>query len=178
MPARLVLVDRDGVINRDSDEYIKSVAEWHPLPGSLEAIAALTRAGFTVAVVTNQSGVGRGLFSEETLAEIHAEMQQRAVEAGGHIAAIFYCQHLPSDGCDCRKPRPGLLELAAKQFGVPLNDVAYIGDRQSDIDAAINAGARPVLVGDCLPRSVRKSVEYYADLQTAAKALIAETGAE
>src|SRR4051812_30858939 len=100
--ARLVVLDRDGVINEDSSEFVKSVAEWRPIPGSLEAIAALTRGGFRVAVVTNQSGVGRGLFGEETLAAIHARMSAAVRDAGGELAAVYYCPHHPDADCDCR----------------------------------------------------------------------------
>jgi D-glycero-D-manno-heptose 1,7-bisphosphate phosphatase len=167
-----VLIDRDGVINRDSADYIKSVAEWVPLPGSLEAIAALTQAGFDVVVITNQSGVARGLFSEETLAAINDEMCRQAAEAGGRIAAVFYCPHHPDDGCECRKPKPGLLHDAARRFGVPLATVAFIGDKQSDIDAAIAAGARPLLVGDAVGSPVPETVGRFSDLQAAARALI------
>jgi D-glycero-D-manno-heptose 1,7-bisphosphate phosphatase len=177
MATRLVLVDRDGVINRDSDEYIKSVAEWEPLPGSLEAIADLTRAGFQVVVITNQSGVGRGLFSEQTLAEIHAEMRARAAAAGGKIAAIFYCPHQPGDGCHCRKPKPRLLQQAAAKFGVSLTGVAFIGDKPSDVEAATNAGARPILVGQRSAKDVADTVERYADFSAAAEVLITEVGA-
>jgi D-glycero-D-manno-heptose 1,7-bisphosphate phosphatase len=171
---RLVLIDRDGVINRDSNEYIKSVEEWVPLPGSLEAIADLTRAGFTVAVITNQSGIGRGLFSEETLAAIHAAMRAAVEAAGGRLAGIFYCPHRPDAACDCRKPKPGLLLQAARRFGVPLDGVAFIGDKASDVEAAQAAGARPVLVGTgaCAPGAA--TVERYRDLPTAAQALIRE----
>jgi D-glycero-D-manno-heptose 1,7-bisphosphate phosphatase len=171
---RLVLIDRDGVINRDSDEYIKSVEEWVPLPGSLEAIADLTRAGFTVAVITNQSGIGRGLFSEETLAEIHTAMRAAVEAAGGTLAGIFYCPHRPDAGCDCRKPEPGLLLQAARRFGVALDGVAFIGDKPSDVEAAVAAGARPVLVGPGASAPGSATVERYSDLPTAARALIRE----
>lgn len=171
---RLVLIDRDGVINRDSDEYIKRVEEWVPLPGSLEAIADLTRAGFTVAVITNQSGVGRGLFSEETLASIHAAMQAAVEAAGGKIAGVFYCPHGPDAGCDCRKPEPGLLLQAARRFGVALDGVAFIGDKQSDVEAALAAGARPVLVGSGASAPDTATVERYRDLAAAAQVLIRE----
>ena len=172
--ARLVLIDRDGVINRDSDDYIKSVAEWQPLPGSLEAIADLTRAGFTVAVITNQSGVGRGLFSEQTLADIHTEMCIAAEKAGGRIAGIYYCPHRPEDVCECRKPKPKLLQQAAAKFEISLERVAFIGDKLSDVDAAISAGARPILVGNGPDAGVAQSVERYSDLAAAARILIDE----
>lgn len=174
---RLVLIDRDGVINRDSDEYIKRVEEWLPLPGSLEAIAALTRAGFDVIVITNQSGVGRGLLTEQTLAEIHAAMRAAVEAAGGRIAGIFHCPHRPDEGCDCRKPRPGLLHQAARAFGVPLTGVAFIGDKASDVEAALAAGARPILVGPGGGEAGTAPVERYPDLAAAARELIRETAA-
>lgn len=170
----LVLVDRDGVINRDSDEYVKSVAEWEPLPGSLEAIAALTAAGFRVVVITNQSGVGRGLFSEATLEAIHDAMRRAVAAAGGEIAGIFHCPHRPDEGCDCRKPKPGLLERAAKAFGTSLQGVALIGDKRSDVEAAVAAGARPIVVGNRTGECVPEGTERYADLAAAARALIDE----
>lgn len=174
--ARLVLIDRDGVINRDSTEYIKRVEEWQPLPGSLEAIADLTRAGFTVAVVTNQSGIGRGLLTEKTLAAIHAAMRQAVETAGGRIAGIHHCPHLPDDGCDCRKPRPGLLHRAAEALGLPLAGAPFIGDKISDVEAARAAGARPILVGAAVADPVPGGVERYVDLAAAARQLIGEAG--
>lgn len=170
----LVLIDRDGVINRDSAEYIRSVAEWQPLPGSLEAIAALTRAGFTVAVVTNQSGVGRGLFTEATLASIHRAMEDAVASAGGTIAAVFYCPHRPDEGCDCRKPKPGLLLEAARHFRRNIADVAFIGDKVSDAQAALAAGARPILVGAAEDPALPSDIERYGDLAAAAAALLEE----
>ena len=103
-----IVLDRDGVINEDSDEYIKSPDEWHPIAGSMQAIARLNHAGYRVVIATNQSGVGRGLYSIETLGEIHSKMCQKLQEAGGSVEAIFYCPHIPEDDCDCRKPKPGL----------------------------------------------------------------------
>lgn len=176
----LVLIDRDGVINADSTEYIKSVDEWRPLPGSLEALADLTRAGATLIVITNQSGVGRGLFTEQMLANIHAKMRAEVEAAGGEIAAIYYCPHRPDEGCRCRKPAPGLLERAAGDFGLSLSGVPFIGDKVSDVEAAQAVGARPILVG---PRArsidtdaALAGVERYPDLAAAAKALIGGAG--
>lgn len=174
--ARLVLIDRDGVINRDSAEYIKSVEEWQPLPGSLEAIAALTRAGFRVAVVTNQSGIGRGLLTEETLAAIHATMRAAVEAAGGRIDGIFHCPHRPDEGCDCRKPRPGLLRQAAETLGLAVEGAPFIGDKASDVDAARAAGAKPILVGPSEHGAAMHGVERYVDLAEAARRLIAEAG--
>lgn len=172
--ARFVILDRDGVINRDSDEYIKDPSEWIPLPGALEAIARLSASGWTVAIATNQSGVGRGLFSEETLRAIHARMLSAISAAGGRIAGIYYCPHRPGEGCDCRKPRPGLLEQAAADLGMKLAGTPYIGDKRTDVQAAVAAGAKPVLVG---PDSGRIdvgeiSVERHRDLAAAVDALL------
>lgn len=177
MPASalsVVLLDRDGVINRDSDEYIKSVAEWLPLPGSLDAIAALTAAGFRSVVISNQSGVGRGLFSEAMLADIHAAMSAAVEAAGGKLTAIYYCPHRPEDGCDCRKPKPGLLLRAAAEQGFTLGGVPLIGDKASDATAALAVGARPIAVGARPGERMPPGIERYPDLAAAAAALIAE----
>ncbi len=144
--SRLVILDRDGVINADSPDFIKSPAEWHALSGSLDAIARLCASGFTVVVATNQSGVGRGLFSAQTLEQIHDEMLRQVSEAGGHIAAVFVCPHTPDTGCDCRKPLPGLLRQIEQQFGTTLAGVPTIGDSPRDIAAALAVAARPILV--------------------------------
>lgn len=175
-PPRLVLLDRDGVINEDSGEFIKSVAEWRPIAGSLEAIAALHRAGFAVVVVTNQSGVGRGLYSEQTLREIHEHMQAEIERAGGALAGIYYCPHVPDAGCECRKPKPGLLRRVERELGCSLAGVPFIGDRPSDIEAADVVGARPVLVrtgtGAATERALMgRTLEVFDDLARAARAL-------
>lgn len=142
----LIILDRDGVINEDSDEYIKSPEEWIPIEGSLEAIARLHHHGYRVVVVTNQSGVARGLFSIDTLMAIHSKMHQQINEAGGSIEAIFFCPHAPANRCDCRKPKPGLLKQVEQRFGVSLRGVCAIGDSLRDIEAARAMGAAPVLV--------------------------------
>ena len=113
---KLIILDRDGVINEDSDAYIKSVNEWQPIPGSIEAIARLSAAGYSVVVATNQSGLGRGLFDLDDLEAIHNNMCEQVEAAGGHISGIYYCPHLPTEGCECRKPAPGLLDAIAKDF--------------------------------------------------------------
>lgn len=143
---RLIVLDRDGVINRDSDDFIKSPGEWQPIPGSLDAIARLTAAGFTVAVATNQSGLGRGLFDVSALEAIHAKMRDAVSRAGGRIDRIAYCPHRPDAGCDCRKPRPGLLHQLADHYGIQLSGITVVGDSRRDLRAAAAAGARPVLV--------------------------------
>lgn len=178
----LVIVDRDGVVNEDSAAYIKSVAEWRPIPGSLEAIAALHRGGFDVAVVTNQSGVARGLFSLATLEAIHAHMREAVEAAGGELAAVRYCPHLPTDDCDCRKPRVGLLRALERERGVPLTGAPFVGDRIGDLDAALAVGARPMLVrtgsGAETERSLgARRVEVFDDLAAAAAVILGERSA-
>lgn len=142
----LVILDRDGVINRESPDFIRTPAEWQPLPGSLEAIARLCRAGWTVTVATNQSGVGRGLLTRATLERIHARMAEALAAHGGGLAQIAYCPHLPEDDCECRKPRPGLLHQIAARQGMALTNVPVIGDSLRDLEAARAVGARPILV--------------------------------
>ena len=143
---KLILLDRDGVINEDSDAHIKAPAEWKPLPGSLEAIARLTRAGWQVWVVTNQSGVGRGYFTEDDLAAIHDRMQTEVLKAGGQIAGIEYCPHRPDDGCACRKPRTALLLNIEEALGRDLQGVPFVGDSRRDLECARDRGCEPVLV--------------------------------
>ncbi|MFK8031738.1 MAG: D-glycero-beta-D-manno-heptose 1,7-bisphosphate 7-phosphatase [Gammaproteobacteria bacterium] len=143
---KLVILDRDGVINRDSRAYIKSPAEWKALPGSLEAIARLHQAGFIVVVATNQSGVSRGLFDHQTLAATMRKMHDAVQAEGGDIAAVFYCPHSPDDECTCRKPKSGLFEQIKRRFETELEDVPAIGDSLRDLEAASIAGARPILV--------------------------------
>lgn len=142
----LILLDRDGVINRESAGYVKSAAEWHALPGSLAAIARLTREGFAVVVVTNQSGVGRGLFTVDSLEAIHARMRSEVEAAGGRLAGIYYCPHRPDEGCPCRKPAPGLLRRIEREHDASLRGVPMIGDKLSDLRAAVCVDARPILV--------------------------------
>lgn len=142
----LVILDRDGVINRDSLHYIKSPDEFHWLPGSLEAIVRLTKAGFQIAVATNQSGIARGLYSEAQLMAIHAKMSDCVHRAGGRIDVIEYCPHMPDFGCACRKPSPGLLQTIAKRLHCSLNNVPFVGDRISDIQTAMAVGAKPIVV--------------------------------
>jgi D-glycero-D-manno-heptose 1,7-bisphosphate phosphatase len=174
---RLVVVDRDGVINEDSEDFIKSVAEWRPLPGSLEAVAALSSGGFTVAVITNQSGIGRGLLDEATLEAIHAHMRAAVRAAGGELAGIYHCPHRPDAGCDCRKPRPGLFRALERDLGVTVRDAPYIGDRLSDVEAARAAGARPILVRTGVGAMTERlladpSVAVFDDLWSAAQGLL------
>jgi D-glycero-D-manno-heptose 1,7-bisphosphate phosphatase len=176
---KLIVLDRDGVINADSDAYVKSAAEWRPLPGSLAAIARLNAAGYDVVVATNQSGVGRGLFTESALEEIHDAMRREISAAGGNIAAIYVCPHRPEDGCDCRKPQPGLLRRVAEDFELPLQGVPVVGDKLTDVLAARAVGARPIFVrsGGRFADETSAAdlgVEVHADLAAAVDALLAE----
>jgi D-glycero-D-manno-heptose 1,7-bisphosphate phosphatase len=143
---RYILLDRDGVINRDSDEFIKSPEQWLPIDGSLEAIALLNAHGYQVVVVTNQSGIARGLFDEAMLEKIHAKMRRLVQEKGGAIAAIYYCPHGPDSDCDCRKPKAGLLKDFAADFNADLTTIAVVGDSLRDLQAAEAVGAQPILV--------------------------------
>lgn len=142
----LIILDRDGVINYDSDQFIKSPDEWKPLPGSLEAIARLSQAGYRVVVATNQSGVARGLFDMPTLNSIHEKMHKACAQAGGRIDAVFFCPHAADDDCDCRKPKSGMIEEIANRYSVDLNNVVSVGDSLRDLEASARLGARPVLV--------------------------------
>lgn len=144
--SRMVIIDRDGVINQDSDSYIKSADEWIPISGSLEAISRLKKAGYLVTVASNQSGLARGFYSEETLKQIHDKMKQMLAVRGASVDGIFYCPHGPEANCVCRKPKPGLLIQIAHQFDIDLSVTPFVGDSISDIQAAQMANALPVLV--------------------------------
>lgn len=157
---KLIILDRDGVINHDSHGYIKSPEEWHPIPGSLEAIAALNARGITVVVATNQSGLARGFYDQAMLEKIHEKMHRYLRALGGKIEQIFYCPHGPEDGCLCRKPKPGLLQQIASAYGISLQDVPFVGDSMRDIQAALRAGAIPVLV---LSGNGQKTKTQYAN---------------
>jgi D-glycero-D-manno-heptose 1,7-bisphosphate phosphatase len=143
---KLVILDRDGVINQDSDQFIKSPEEWHPIPGSLAAIARLNQAGYRVVVASNQSGVGRGLFDMAMLGSIHAKMHKLVGQAGGRIDAVFFCPHPADSDCACRKPKPGMLREIAQRYHLELKGVPAIGDSLRDLEAAAAVGARPILV--------------------------------
>lgn len=142
----LIILDRDGVINYDSDQFIKSPDEWKPLPGSLEAIARLSQAGYRVVVATNQSGVARGLFDMPTLNAIHEKMHKACAQAGGRIDAVFFCPHAADDDCDCRKPKSGMIEEIANRYSADLSGVLSVGDSLRDLEASARLGAQPVLV--------------------------------
>jgi D-glycero-D-manno-heptose 1,7-bisphosphate phosphatase len=175
---KLVILDRDGVINHDSASYIKSPDEWKPIPRSLDAIARLTQADFRVVVATNQSGVGRGLFEMATLNAIHDKMHRAVGQAGGRIDAVFYCPHAMEANCACRKPRPGLLEDIGRRFNTSLQDVPCVGDQLRDLQAAAAVGAQPILVltgkGAKTQREggLPPGTRVYADLADAVTSLV------
>ncbi len=143
---KLVILDRDGVINYDSDQFIKSPDEWKPIPGSLEAIAQLNQAGYRVVVASNQSGIGRGLFDMAMLNTIHAKMHKALAQAGGRIDAVFFCPHPADSQCECRKPKAGMFREIAQRYHMDLTGVAAIGDALRDIEVARSVGALPILV--------------------------------
>ena len=143
---KLVILDRDGVINQDSANFIKNPNEWIPVPGSLEAIALLNQSGFRVVIATNQSGIARGLFDMATLNAIHDKMHRALAQVGGRIDAMFYCPHAADDNCLCRKPKPGMMEDVARRFSVDLAGVYAVGDSLRDLQAAHDAGCKPILV--------------------------------
>ena len=173
MQIKLVILDRDGTINRASDEFVKSPDEWHPLPGALEAISRLNHAGFHVVLATNQSGLGRGLFDMAALNAVHGYMLKNLAAAGGRIDAIFYCPHAPDEGCACRKPAPGLLMQIQERYGIDLAGVPYVGDSLRDMEAAQAAGCAPHLVltgrhldmhNQVLPPSFPANTQVHTDL--------------
>ncbi|WP_326533471.1 D-glycero-beta-D-manno-heptose 1,7-bisphosphate 7-phosphatase [Pseudorhodoferax sp.] len=179
---KLVILDRDGTINVDSDEFIKSPEEWEPLPGALEAIAKLNHAGWHVVVATNQSGLGRGLFDVVSLNAIHAKMHKALAALGGRVDAVFYCPHTPDDHCSCRKPQPGLFQQIGERLGVDLQDVPTAGDSARDLQAGSAAGCEPhlVLTGksaqgtppDCPPNTiVHLDLAAFAEFLTARELL-------
>jgi D-glycero-D-manno-heptose 1,7-bisphosphate phosphatase len=177
---KLAIIDRDGVINYDSDQYIKTPAEWKPIPQSLEAIARLNHAGYRVVVATNQSGVGRGLFDMSTLNAIHDKMYRALANVGGRIDALFFCPHMDENNCDCRKPKPGMLLDIAKRFNVDLKNIPFIGDSLKDLQAAQAVGAKPILVrtgkGEKTSTDQRlpKGTIQFVDLNNAVKHIISE----
>ncbi len=174
---KLLILDRDGVVNQDSDAYIKSLDEWIPIPGSIEAIAQLSKAGWTVAVATNQSGIARGYYSLATLHAMHARLRELVAAQGGEVGLIVYCPHGPDDGCDCRKPRPGMLRTIANHYAVDLAGVWFVGDSKGDLEAARAVDAQPVLVRtgkgeQTLSKGVPEATLIFDDLASIASALI------
>ncbi|MDI6748131.1 MAG: D-glycero-beta-D-manno-heptose 1,7-bisphosphate 7-phosphatase [Rhodocyclaceae bacterium] len=174
---KLIILDRDGVINQDSDLYIKSPEEWIPLPGSLEAIARLNQWGYRVVVATNQSGIGRGLFGMDTINAIHDKMIKAASHVGGSIDAIFFCPHTNADNCGCRKPQPGMFNEIAARYNIDLAGVPVVGDALRDLQAAASVGAQPMLVltgkgkKTKLDPALPKDTRIFADLAAAVKSL-------
>ena len=179
MVDRVVILDRDGVINEDSEHFVKSIDEWTPLPGSIDAIVRLSHAGYRVAVATNQSGLARGLLTPADLDSMHRKLRDLLAEQGGRIEMIVYCPHGPDDGCGCRKPKPGMLEEIGRRLSVNLAGVPFVGDSLGDIAAARAAGADPWMVrtgkgedslGSGSPDLA--GVPVYADLASVADALL------
>ena len=179
----LIILDRDGVINHDSDEFIKTPDEWVPIPGSIDAIARLSKAGYTIAVASNQSGIGRGLFDHDALDMMHAKLRFLVEEQGGRVDLIVVCPHAPDEGCDCRKPEPGLFHQVRDHYDVSLEGVPAIGDSLRDLQAASAAGATPILVRTGKGIRTERQVEgpladtsIYDSLADAADALLAKSG--
>jgi D-glycero-D-manno-heptose 1,7-bisphosphate phosphatase len=173
MNNKLVILDRDGTINQDSDDFIKSPEEWIPLPGALEAIARLNHAGWQVVVASNQSGLGRGLFDMATLNAMHAKMNKHLSAVGGRIDAVFFCPHGPEDKCQCRKPLPGLFEQIGERLGMDLKGAHVVGDSLRDLLAGVAVGCTPHLVhtgkgsafqGQPLPTTFPSHTQTHADL--------------
>lgn len=177
-PLKYIILDRDGVINQDSDNFIKSVDEFVTLTGSVEAIARLNQAGYRVAIATNQSGISRGLFDIDTLNAMHEKLRGELAIHGGSIDMIAYCPHGPDDNCDCRKPKPGMYQAIARRFDLPLLGVPVIGDSLRDLLAAQQVGATPILVktgkgGRTLAKGQGlDGIAVYDDLATAVSALL------
>ena len=175
----LLILDRDGVINRDSPEFVKNVDEFQPLPGSIDAIAALHKAGYTVTIASNQSGLARGLFDRRALGAMHRKLRRLVAGAGGRVDRIVVCPHGPDDGCRCRKPAPGLLLRLARHYGVALAGTPAIGDSLRDLEAAQAAGATPILVRTGNGRRTEaalagslQDIDVFDDLASAARALV------
>ncbi len=182
----LLVLDRDGVINEDSEDYIRCLSDWRPIPGSLDAIAQLSRAGLDIAIATNQSGLGRGYFDLEQMQAIHHQLREEVLARGGKIAGIFYCPHLPEDACDCRKPATGLLSAIETEMGTSPRGCPFVGDSLRDLQAARAFGCDPVLVrtgkGEITLRQLQSgdvdlprpdSIPVYTDLAAAVPSLLA-----
>ncbi len=178
---KLVILDRDGTINADSDDYVKSPDEWRPLPGAFKAIARLNHAGWHVVVASNQSGLGRGLFDVAALNAMHAKMHKLLAGEGGRIDAVFYCPHSPDEVCNCRKPLPGLFEQIGERYGIELKGVPAVGDSQRDLQAGAAVGCEPHLVltgksaqyrGQALPGTFPGGTVVHEDLGAFAEFLL------
>lgn len=176
--SKLIILDRDGVINEDSDAYIKSIDEWHPIPGSLEAMARLSKAGWRVFIATNQAGIGRGLLSHEDLTAMHDHLRQRLAALGGAVEDILFAPEHPDQATEMRKPNPGMLLEIGRRCQQSLENVSFVGDSISDVDAARAAGARPILVRTGKGRRTEKEhaladVPIYDSLEAYVSALLA-----
>ncbi|GGM11115.1 D-glycero-beta-D-manno-heptose 1,7-bisphosphate 7-phosphatase [Pseudomonas asuensis] len=175
---KLIVLDRDGVINRDSDAFVKSVEEWIPIPGSIEAIAQLSKAGWKVAVATNQSGIARGLFNGETLEAMHDKLRQLVNGQGGRVDLIVHCAHGPDDGCDCRKPSPGLFRQIAQHYAMnDLTGIPVVGDSLRDLTAGLALGCTPYLVktgkGErTLQKPLPEGTQVFSDLAAVVQHLL------
>jgi D-glycero-D-manno-heptose 1,7-bisphosphate phosphatase len=178
IPKKLIILDRDGVINQDSDQYIKSVDEWIPINGSIDAIAKLSQAGYSIAIATNQSGISRNYYDLYTLQAMHFKMHQLVRDMGGKIDLVTYCPHLPENNCECRKPKAGLLHKIARYFNLSLKSVPVVGDSLRDLQAAESVNASPILVttgkGQKTLTTLTKNHHYpvYQDLSTFTKQLL------
>jgi D-glycero-D-manno-heptose 1,7-bisphosphate phosphatase len=180
MPARelkILVLGRDGTLNAESDDYLHGPEDWQPLPGALDALARLHQAGWRLVIATNQSGLGRGLFDMATLNAVHARMLKTVAQAGARIDAIFFCPHAPDEGCDCRKPAPGLLREIARRYGVPTAQLVLVGDALDDVLAGVAAGCETHLVRtgasqQDLPATLPPGVSVHADLPAFADALL------
>ena len=175
---KLLILDRDGVINHDSDDYIKSLQEWMPLPGAISAIAQLSKAGWTVAVATNQSGLARGYYADATLQAMHQRLRQLVAEQGGELGIVVHCPHGPDHGCECRKPRPGMLLQIAEHYRTSLKGVWFVGDSSADLQAALAVDCQPVLVKTgkgqrTLSRPLPANTLVFDDLAAVAAQLLA-----
>ncbi len=185
---KLIILDRDGVINEDAGDYIKSAEEWQPIPGSIEAIARLSRAGFTPVVATNQSGLARGLFDLDDLEAMHAKLTMLVEENGGKLEAIFYCPHHPDDDCKCRKPKTGMLDAIEAEFNTSVESTWFVGDTLQDLQAGLTKGCQPCLVRtgrgqeteaqltEMLDADDLGQIRVFEDLDSAVTALLSENG--
>ena len=160
---KLIILDRDGVINEDAGDYIKSAEEWQPIPGSIEAIARLSRAGFTPVVATNQSGLARGLFNLDDLEAMHAKLTSLVEENGGKLEAIFYCPHHPDEDCKCRKPKTGMLDAIEAVFNTSVQSAWFVGDTSKDLQAALTKGCQPCLVRTGRGRETEAELASFLD---------------
>ena len=171
---KLIILDRDGVINFDSDQFIKNPEEWKPIPGSLEAIARLCQADYRVVVATNQSGIGRGLFDMSTLNSIHDKMHKACALMGGRIDAVFFCPHTSDANCNCRKPKSGMIEEIAQRYNMELHGVPAVGDSLRDLEASAKLGAQPFLVLTGKGKLTQeKGTQTFADLAAVVTHLLA-----